>query len=97
MKDENGQTKGAKVQDTITKKTWEIEAKAVINATGCFCDSIRYEDGGKIFYQNENKNAPSQGQGIFRHGAIIASREAVPLLLPPREKKKNRNAYDTTV
>lgn len=41
VKDENGQMKGATVQDTITKETWEVAAKSVINATGCFCDAIR--------------------------------------------------------
>ncbi|CAN0556894.1 unnamed protein product, partial [Ectocarpus sp. 8 AP-2014] len=41
VKDENGQTKGATVQDTITGEKWEVAAKAVINATGCFCDAIR--------------------------------------------------------
>lgn len=41
MKDESGQTKGAMVQDMMTKEKWEVAAKAVINATGCFCDAIR--------------------------------------------------------
>ncbi|CAN0111144.1 unnamed protein product [Scytosiphon promiscuus] len=44
LKDENGQMKGATVQDTITKETWEVAAKSVINATGCFCDAIRKMD-----------------------------------------------------
>lgn len=41
VKDENGQTKGAMVQDMMTNQKWEVAAKAVINATGCFCDAIR--------------------------------------------------------
>ncbi|CAM9600907.1 unnamed protein product, partial [Hapterophycus canaliculatus] len=44
VKDENGQMKGATVQDTITQETWEVAAKSVINATGCFCDAIRKMD-----------------------------------------------------
>lgn len=41
VKDESGQMRGAMVQDTITKETWEVAAKSVINATGAFCDAIR--------------------------------------------------------
>ena len=41
VKDDSGQVKGAAVRDTMTGQEWEIAAKAVINATGCFCDSVR--------------------------------------------------------
>ncbi|CAN0187961.1 unnamed protein product [Ascophyllum nodosum] len=44
LKDEAGQVKGAAVRDMLTGEQWEIEAKAVINATGCFCDAIRKMD-----------------------------------------------------
>lgn len=43
MKDDTGQVKGAAVRDEMTGEEWKIEAKAVINSTGCFCDSIRRE------------------------------------------------------
>lgn len=40
-KDEEGQVRGAVVKDLMTGEVWEIATKAVVNATGCFCDSIR--------------------------------------------------------
>lgn len=42
LKDESGQLKGATVRDEMTGNQWNVAAKAVINATGCFCDAIRY-------------------------------------------------------
>ncbi|CAP30965.1 Protein CBG11896 [Caenorhabditis briggsae] len=40
-KDENGKVIGAHVKDMVTGGEWDIKAKAVINATGPFTDSIR--------------------------------------------------------
>lgn len=44
--DEEGNERlcGAKVKDMLTGKEWEVRAKAVINATGPFTDSIRKMD-----------------------------------------------------
>lgn len=77
VKDENGQTKGAKVQDTISKETWEIEAKAVVNATGCFCDAIRCGNGSPACC---NRN--TCGQGVFRHGTGIVQGGSSTVLPP---------------
>jgi glycerol-3-phosphate dehydrogenase len=41
---EDGRTIGGVVQDVETGETYEIRAKAVINATGIFVDEIRAED-----------------------------------------------------
>ncbi|EGT42172.1 hypothetical protein CAEBREN_07787 [Caenorhabditis brenneri] len=40
-KDETGKVTGAHVKDMVTGEEWDIKAKAVINATGPFTDSIR--------------------------------------------------------
>ncbi|KAF1768282.1 hypothetical protein GCK72_000094 [Caenorhabditis remanei] len=40
-KDETGKVTGAHVRDMVTGAEWDIKAKAVINATGPFTDSIR--------------------------------------------------------
>lgn len=46
IKDEEGKERlcGAKVKDMLTGKEWEVHAKAIINATGPFTDSIRKMD-----------------------------------------------------
>ena len=41
---ENGRVSGLVYEDTITGKTSETRAKAIINATGVFSDSIRTQD-----------------------------------------------------
>lgn len=44
LKDEQGQTVGAKLEDQLTGETWDVQAKVVINATGPFIDGIRKMD-----------------------------------------------------
>jgi len=61
LKDENGNISGVKTTDTETGKTYEINAKIVVNATGVFTDSI---------IKLDDKNAkqtivPSQGVHII--------------------------------
>uniref|UniRef100_A0A0K0G3U1 Glycerol-3-phosphate dehydrogenase n=1 Tax=Strongyloides venezuelensis TaxID=75913 RepID=A0A0K0G3U1_STRVS len=41
LKDDNGRLCGATVRDMITSEVWDVKAKAVVNATGPFTDSIR--------------------------------------------------------
>lgn len=50
-------TQGVKAIDNITKKEYEIKAKAVVNATGIFSDSIQQMDEPK----KESSISPSQG------------------------------------
>eukprot|EP00002_Diphylleia_rotans_P040332 TRINITY_DN9533_c0_g1_i1.p1 TRINITY_DN9533_c0_g1~~TRINITY_DN9533_c0_g1_i1.p1 ORF type:complete len:595 (-),score=102.03 TRINITY_DN9533_c0_g1_i1:110-1894(-) len=38
--DENGKLCGATVKDNVTNETWDVYAKVVVNATGCFSDSV---------------------------------------------------------
>lgn len=47
IKDENGQVKGAVIEDTLTGTKHSIRSKVVINATGPFCDAIRIMDDQK--------------------------------------------------
>ncbi|RHY48042.1 hypothetical protein DYB30_011362, partial [Aphanomyces astaci] len=44
LKDEHGRASGVHVKDANTGDEWDIHAKAVINATGPFTDSIREMD-----------------------------------------------------
>lgn len=44
IKDANGKTSGARVRDNMTKEEWDVQAKTVVNATGCFVDHIRKMD-----------------------------------------------------
>nr|XP_040580448.1 probable glycerol-3-phosphate dehydrogenase, mitochondrial [Lepeophtheirus salmonis] len=48
VKNENGKVVGANVTDQITKDSWTIKAKCVINATGPFTDSIRKMDNNAV-------------------------------------------------
>jgi glycerol-3-phosphate dehydrogenase len=54
---ENGKINGVKVKDNISGKEYKIKSKVVINATGCFSDSIRKIDDKKV----ENIISPSTG------------------------------------
>ncbi|GAA6021386.1 hypothetical protein JCM10207_002031 [Rhodosporidiobolus poonsookiae] len=60
IKDENGQTKGARMRDVITGREWETKAKGVINATGPFTDGLRKMDDQKT----QNIVAPASGVHI---------------------------------
>ncbi|KAF0689660.1 Aste57867_18897 [Aphanomyces stellatus] len=44
LKDDKGDVSGVHVQDTQTGETWDIKAKAVVNATGPFTDGVRKMD-----------------------------------------------------
>lgn len=47
-KSDKGIIEGGIIKDTFTKKEYQIKAKAVINATGVFSDTIRQQDDAKI-------------------------------------------------
>jgi glycerol-3-phosphate dehydrogenase len=44
LKDSDGHAKGVSVRDVETGRTFKINAKSVVNATGCFGDNIRLLD-----------------------------------------------------
>jgi glycerol-3-phosphate dehydrogenase len=44
LKNDQGNLCGARVKDTLTQEEWNIYAKAIVNATGCFADTIRKWD-----------------------------------------------------
>lgn len=48
IKNDAGQVRGAVVEDALTGRQWPVRAKAVINATGPFCDAIRQMDDPTI-------------------------------------------------
>ncbi|CAB4065768.1 glpA [Lepeophtheirus salmonis] len=68
VKNENGKVVGANVTDEITKDSWTIKAKCVINATGPFTDSIRKMDNNS-YYSPKNMGLldpqTSDGRVIF--------------------------------
>jgi glycerol-3-phosphate dehydrogenase len=44
LKDEEGKIQGVRVQDVLAKKSYQIQAKMVVNATGVFADKILQMD-----------------------------------------------------
>lgn len=44
LKDDEGKVRGAHVQNTLTGEEWDIHARAVVNATGPFTDTLRQMD-----------------------------------------------------
>lgn len=44
LKDSDGKVRGARVRDHLTNEEWDVRAKTVVNATGCFVDAIRKMD-----------------------------------------------------
>ncbi|OZJ04545.1 hypothetical protein BZG36_02714 [Bifiguratus adelaidae] len=56
-----GHVVGARVQDKLTGKEWDVKAKGVINATGPFTDGLRKMDNA----DNEDIVAPSAGVHII--------------------------------
>lgn len=48
LKDQNDKVCGARLQDQLTQKEWDVKAKSVINATGPFTDSIRKMDDSNV-------------------------------------------------
>lgn len=57
LKKENNKAKGVYVEDTVTGREYELNSKAVINATGVFTDDILQMDDEN----QENLVSPSQG------------------------------------
>ena len=69
----NGKITYVHARDTITKKEYEIKAKAIINATGVFTDSILQMDDKK----SEHIIAPSQGVHIMLDKEFLPGESAI--------------------
>lgn len=70
---ENGKVAGVQVTDTLTSKEYEIKARAVINATGVFTDSIlSMEEPGA-----EPIVSPSQGIHLVFDKSFLPSDTAI--------------------
>ncbi|MDR1724599.1 MAG: glycerol-3-phosphate dehydrogenase/oxidase [Tannerella sp.] len=76
QKDDEGGISGVTIEDQLTKETYSIAAKAVINATGVFVDDIMNmaEPGSK------KKVKPSQGVHIVVDSTFLGGRSA--LMIP---------------
>ena len=61
---DNGKVVGLHVQDVETGKTYDIQARSVINATGVWVDQFRMEDGQALGRDVKAMVAPSQGVHI---------------------------------
>jgi glycerol-3-phosphate dehydrogenase len=69
----NGQVKGVIARDEETGRTFEIRAKAVVNATGVFTDSILQMDNP----DHESIIAPSQGVHIMLDKEFLPGQAAI--------------------
>jgi glycerol-3-phosphate dehydrogenase len=69
----NNKLAGVVATDSITGKTYEIKAKAVINATGVFSDSIQQMDDR----QKETSISPSQGIHIVLDAEFLPGEAAI--------------------
>jgi len=47
LKDVNGKIIGVRATDKIKKKSFNIVGKIVVNATGCYADTLRLKDDPK--------------------------------------------------
>ncbi|GAB3288244.1 glycerol-3-phosphate dehydrogenase/oxidase [Hymenobacter tenuis] len=79
LKDEQGQVSGVKANDQETGATYELQAKAVVNATGVFVDDILQLDapGSRKLVR------PSQGVHIVLDKSFLPSDDA--LMIPKTE------------
>ncbi len=76
----DGKVTGLHVKDVETGLTYEIKAKAVINATGVWVDQFRMEDGQAIGRDVKAMIAPSQGVHIVVDRSFLPGNHA--MLIP---------------
>ena len=69
-KNEEGKVSGVKVKDYISGEEYQIKSKVVINATGCFSDSIRKLDDNSV----ENIISPSTGVHLIFSNLLLSSK-----------------------
>src|SRR5690606_28926984 len=75
-KDNNQQVTGLLIKDVLTQKTYPIQAKIVINATGIFVDDILKMDSEV----HKNLVRPSQGSHLVIDKKFLGSNDA--LMIP---------------
>ncbi len=76
IKDENGKLTGLKVRDEIGKKSYSIQAKMVVNATGVFADKILQMDQP----DSPKMIQPSQGIHLVLDLEFLGGKDA--LMIP---------------
>jgi len=69
----HGRVRGAAVTDTETNREYEVDSRAVINATGVFTDAIRRMDDGDC----ARMITPSQGAHIVLTRSVLPGRTAI--------------------
>ncbi len=79
IKTDEGLICGAEIQDTITKEKMSIKAKAVVNATGVYSDTIRQKDDPSI----HKIMTSSQGVHIVLDKSFLPSDTAI--MIPETE------------
>ena len=75
-----GKVAGLHVKDSETGKTYDINAKAVINAAGVWVDQFRMEDGQALGRDVKAMVAPSQGVHIVVDRSFLPGNHA--MLIP---------------
>jgi glycerol-3-phosphate dehydrogenase len=73
LKNSDGMMCGAVVRDEEAGAEFELRARAVINATGCFSDAVRRLADPEA----QNMVAPSQGVHLVFDGSFLAGKSAI--------------------
>jgi len=76
VKDENGKLTGLRIRDQIGKKSYSIQAKMVVNATGVFADKILQMDQP----ESPKMIQPSQGIHLVMDLSFLGGKDA--LMIP---------------
>ena len=77
---EGGKVIGLHVKDVETGRTYDIKAKAVVNATGVWVDQFRMEDGQALGREVKAMVAPSQGVHVVVDRSFLPGNHA--MLIP---------------
>lgn len=78
--DKDGKASGVLVRDVLSGKEHEVQARAVVNATGVFTDSILQMDGAST---KQKTIVPSRGSHIVLNGSFLKSKDAI--MIPKTE------------
>ncbi len=73
LKDDKGKVAGVKAQDQLSEKSYELKAKAVINATGIFVDQLMQMDAP----EKDNIVRPSQGVHIVVDKSFLGGESSI--------------------
>lgn len=80
LRDANGDVQGVAVRDAVTGRTFEVKARAVVNATGVWADDLRGKMG-----ETKKLRAIRGSHLVFSH-ARVPIPEALSLLHPRDER-----------